>query len=102
MGILSRVDVLSVFDRPDGEIRDEVIKNIILGSFALDADRISVTVRSRVVTISGQVESRAVARDLIGALKHAEGVVGVRSRLSYPPPDPSEGIVHRRPGHLDE
>ena len=97
VGILSRVDVLSVFDRPDGQIQDEVIKNIILGSFALDADQINVTVRSGVVTISGQVESRAVSRDLIDALKHAEGVVGVRSRLSYPPPDPSEGIVHLRP-----
>lgn len=97
VGILSRVDVLSVFDRPDGQIQDEVIKNIILGSFALDADQINVTVRSGVVTISGQVESRAVSRDLIDALKHAEGVVGVRSRLSYPPPDSSEGIVHLRP-----
>lgn len=97
VGILSRVDVLSVFDRPDGQIQDEVIKNIILGSFALDSDQITVTVRSGVVTIGGQMESRAVARDLIDAVKHAEGVVGVRSRLSYPPPDPSEGIVHLRP-----
>ena len=97
VGILSRVDVLSVFDRPDGEIRDEVTKNIIQGDFALGPDRINVTVRSGVVTLSGQVESRTVARDVIDALKHAQGVVGVRSRLSYPPPDPSEGIVHLRP-----
>jgi CBS domain-containing protein len=97
VGILSRVDVLSVFDRPDSEIQDDVIKDIILGSFALDSDQITVTVRSGVVTIGGQVESRAVARDLIDALKHAQGVVGVRSRLSYPAPDPAEGIVHLRP-----
>ncbi len=94
VGIVSRVDVLSVFDRPDGEIRDDVIKDVILGEFALDPDAIGVTVSSGVVTISGQVESRAAARDLIAALRHAEGVVGVRSRLSYPPPDPAEGIVH--------
>jgi CBS-domain-containing membrane protein len=97
VGIVSWVDVLSVFDRPDSEIRDEVIKNIILGDFALDPHTIDVTVRSGVVTIAGQVESRAVARDLIGTLRHAEGVVGVRSRLSYPPPDPSKGIVHLYP-----
>jgi len=96
VGILSRVDVLSVFARPDGEIRDEVIKNI-QGDFAFAPNQINVTVRSGVVTVSGQVESLAVARDLINALKHAEGVVGARSRLSYPPPDPSEGIVHRWP-----
>jgi CBS domain-containing protein len=97
VGIVSRVDVLSVFDRPDDEIRDEVAKDIILGSFALDADEINVTVRSGVLTVSGQLESRAVAHDLIDALKHAEGVVGVRSRLRYPPPDPAQGIVHLRP-----
>lgn len=97
VGIVSRVDVLSVFDRPDSEIRDEVIKNVIVGSFALDPDAIHATVSSGVVTIGGQVKSRAVARDLIDALRHAEGVVGVRSRLSYPPPDPTEGIVHLRP-----
>jgi CBS domain-containing protein len=97
VGILSRVDVLSVFDRPDGMIRDEVIKNIIQGDFAFGPNQINVTVRSGVVTVSGQVESRTVARDLINALKHAEGVVGARSRLSYPPPDSSEGIVHLRP-----
>ena len=96
VGILSRVDVLSVFARPDGEIRDEVIKNIH-GDFAFAPNQINVTVRSGVVTVSGQVESRAFARDLINALKHAEGIVGARSRLSYPPPDPSEGIVHLRP-----
>ena len=97
VGILSRVDVLSVFARPDGEIRDEVIRNIIQGDFAFAPNQINVTVRSGVVTVSGQVESREVARELIDALKHAEGVVGARSRLSYPPPDPSEGIVHLRP-----
>jgi len=97
VGIVSRVDVLSVFDRPDSEIRDEVIKNVILGEFALDPVATSVTVSSGVVTISGPVESRAVAHELIAALRHAEGVVGVRSRLSYPPPDPAEGIVHLRP-----
>lgn len=97
VGILSRVDVLSVFARPDGEIRDEVTKNIIQGDFALGPNQINVTVRSGVVTVSGQVESRAFARDLINALKHAEGIVSARSRLSYPAPDPSEGIVHLRP-----
>ena len=95
VGILSRVDVLSVFDRPDAAIRDEVIKKIIQGDFAFGPNQINVTVRSGVITVSGQVGSRAVARDLINALKHAEGVVGARSRIRYLSPDPSEG--HRAP-----
>ncbi len=83
-GIVSRVDVLSVFDRPDDEIRDEVVKEIIAGEFVLDPNAFDVTVRSGIVTVTGQVENRAIAPLLIAAIRHAEGVVGVRNRLSFP------------------
>jgi hypothetical protein len=33
VGIMSRGDVLGVFDRPDNDIRDEVTKKIIVGGF---------------------------------------------------------------------
>jgi CBS domain-containing protein len=94
-GIVSRVDLLSVFDRPDSEIRAAVRKDIIARDFALDPDAFDVRVTSGIVTIAGQVETQAVAQRLLGALRHAEGVVGVRSRLRVPPPDPSAGVVHQ-------
>jgi len=43
-----------------------------------------VTVRSGIVTVTGSVDRRADALGLLGAVRHAEGVVGVRDRLSYP------------------
>jgi len=101
-GIVSRVDLLSVFDRPDNEIRATVLKDIIARDFALDPDAFDVQVTSGIVTITGQVDTQAVAQRLLGALRHAEGVVGVRSRLRFPPPDPSEGVVRlllRPPQH---
>jgi len=85
VGIVSRVDVLSVFDRPDDEIRDEVVREIIVADFALDPTPFEVTVNCGIVTITGQVASRAIAPQLITAIRHAEGVVGVRDRLSSPP-----------------
>ena len=84
VGIVSRVDVLSVFARPDGEIRDEVIKQVIADEFALDPRAFEITVISGIVTVAGHVEHRAVAASLIGAVRHVEGVVGVRDRVSYP------------------
>ena len=83
-GIVSRADVLSVFERPDAEIRDEVVKGIIVAEFGLDPELLVVTVRSGIVTVTGSVERRADALGLLGAIRHAEGVVGVRDRLSYP------------------
>ena len=84
-GIVSRMDVLSVYERPDGQIRGEVATGVIAGRFRLDPLTFEVTVRSGIVTITGQVESRAVALGLLGAVRDVEGVVAVRDRLSYPP-----------------
>ncbi len=97
VGIVSRVDLLSVFDRPDSEIRDSVLKDIIAGDFALSPQAFDVQVTSGIVTITGQVETQAVAQQLRDTLRHAEGVVGVRSRLRFPPPDPSRGVVWLQP-----
>jgi CBS domain-containing protein len=82
VGIVSRVDVLSVFDRPDDEIRDQVREDIVETEFALDPDALDVTVSSGIVTVTGRVESRTLAAALIEAVQHAEGVVDVRDRLS--------------------
>ena len=97
VGIVSRVDVLSVFDRPDDEIRDDVVKDVIAGEFALDPRGFEVTVRAGILTITGQVESRTVAPYLMEALRHVEGVVDVRDRLSYPPAPQPHGAVYLRP-----
>jgi CBS domain-containing protein len=86
-GIVSRVDVLSVFDRPDGQIRDDVANNVIAGEFALDPNAFEVTVTSGIVTVTGHAETHAVARHLLDAVRHVEGVVDVRDRVSYPAAD---------------
>ena len=97
VGIVSRVDLLSVFDRPDNEIRAAVRKDIIARDFALDPDVFDVQVTSGIVTITGQVQTQAVAQQLQDALRHAEGVVGVRSRLRFPPPGEPEALSYLRP-----
>lgn len=84
VGIVSRVDVLSVYERPDHEIRHEIVAGVIGGRFLLDQRAFEVSVKSGIVTMSGQAESRVVALNLLCAVLHVEGVVAVRDRLSYP------------------
>lgn len=84
IGIVSRTDVLSVFSRPDHEIRKQIINDVILSTYLMDPERFRVAVTDGVVTISGDPESAPVAREMIGAIRHAEGVVAVRDRLDYP------------------
>lgn len=83
-GIVSRADLLSVYERPDTEIRDEVVKGVLIGEFGLDEQMFAVSVNSGVVTLTGPVGKRPVALNLLAATRYIEGVVGVRDRLSYP------------------
>ncbi len=87
-GIVSRIDVLSVFARPDGQIRDEVLQKVIGGNFALNPEAFEVTVTSGIVTVTGQIKRGAVAGQLMDVICHVEGVVAIRDRVSYPSEDP--------------
>jgi CBS domain-containing protein len=86
-GIISRADALSVFERADQEIRDDVIKDVIVGELGLNPETFVVAARSGVVTVTGSVSRRRDALGLLVALRHLEGVVAVRDRLSYPRED---------------
>jgi CBS domain-containing protein len=84
IGIVTRSDVLSVFERSDEDIWDEVLKVFVDEEFALDPASFDITVRSGVVTLGGQIDQRGTALKLLGRVRHMEGVVGVRDRLGYP------------------
>jgi CBS domain-containing protein len=82
-GIVSRIDVLSVFTRPDGQIRDEVIHEVIAGRFRLDPEAFKVTVTSGVVTVTGQAGSPAIASGLVSAIRQVEGVIDVWDKIGF-------------------
>jgi CBS-domain-containing membrane protein len=88
IGIVTRSDVLSVYSRPDAQIQHQVIQDLILGRFLYDPDRFAVTVKDGIVTIEGTPETSRVGLDIIDAIRHMEGVVAVRDRLSYPMDSP--------------
>jgi len=95
IGIVTRSDVLSVYSRPDAEIQREITQDLILGTFGGDPARFTVTVKDGIVTIGGTPETTAVGHDIIAAARHAEGVVAVRDRLSYPadPANPASALL---------
>jgi CBS domain-containing protein len=86
VGILSRADVLSVFTRPDEEIRREVTQDVIMDGYFLDPGPFTVTVTDGIVTLAGDLGSVILGRNIVDQVRHLEGVVGVRDRFSYPLP----------------
>ena len=83
IGVISRADVLSVFTRPDADIRHEVTEEVIRGGSLVRPQGFTVTVHDGIVTLSGRPENDRAGRDLIEAVRHIEGVVTVRDQLSY-------------------
>ncbi len=84
IGVITRADVLRVFGRTDADIRSEVLHKIILGEFVVDPSAFAVTVQDGVVTLTGRPETADVGHDIVAAVRHTEGVVVVRDKLSYP------------------
>ncbi len=82
VGIVSRADVLSVFERPDAEILAELTNEVLATEFGVDPAAVEVTVASGVVTVSGEVERPEIALELLARIRHVEGVVATRDRLS--------------------
>ncbi len=85
VGIVSRADVLSVFDRPDEEILAEITDEVILHRFLMDPALFMVTVRDGVVTVQGNPETANLGHQVVDAIRQVQGVVAVRDQLVYPP-----------------
>jgi CBS domain-containing protein len=97
VGIVTKSDLLSLFERPDEDIRAEV-GSVLTEEFGLDQADFDVTVRRGVVTITGPVAEREDALNLLARIRHAEGVVTVRDRLGYPGNGPSGRFANQAPG----
>jgi CBS domain-containing protein len=81
IGIVSRVDVLSVYERPDSAIRTD-IQRIVGDEFGLTPERIAVSVTAGIVTLTGSVRSRDMALNLVAQTRNIDGVVATRDRLT--------------------
>jgi CBS domain-containing protein len=88
IGIISRTDVLAVFDRPDEEIRLEIADQVI--PRLSEPSWYSVRVKDGIVTLEGTPETISIGHEVLDQVRHVQGVVAVRDRLVYPlPPVPA-------------
>ena len=87
VGIISRADVLSVFDRTDAAIGHEITRDVLLGEFMVDLLAFQVTVMDGIVTLVGRPETTETGHQIVRRVRHVPGVVAVRDRLNYPPPE---------------
>jgi CBS domain-containing protein len=83
VGIVSRSDLLKVFNRADHSIRREIMDEVIVGEFMMDPNRFFIQVHEGVVVLEGRVERRSLLPYVVRAVHGVEGVVRVENRLAY-------------------
>lgn len=82
VGIVTRRDMLQVFLRPDADIRQEVIDEVLVRTLWLAPQAVDVRVENGVVMLEGSLERASdveIARRMAGQV---DGVVAVMDRLT--------------------
>ncbi|TJZ58968.1 CBS domain-containing protein [Streptomyces piniterrae] len=82
VGIVTRRDLLRIFLRTDGEIRDEVIDEVMVRALWLTPQTVEVAVHDGVVTLRGRLENSADVGIAVSMTRQIDGVVGVVNRLT--------------------
>jgi CBS domain-containing protein len=92
VGIIGRSDLLSVFSRPDADIRREILDHVLKRELLTDPMAFTVVVKAGIVTMTGVAETNEFGHEIVQRIGHVPGVVAVRDRLNYPPPpEPAAG-----------
>jgi CBS domain-containing protein len=83
LGIISRLDVVAAFTRPDEIIEDEIREDLLRRVLFVDPDDISVDVTNGLVTFSGEIGTRNEARLLAELARRLDGVIKVANDLTW-------------------
>jgi len=86
VGIIGRADLLIMFDRSDEDIRREILDQVIRHDLHTDPAVFTVEVKEGIVTLEGVAETEEFGHEIVQQVRHVQGVVAVRDRLTYPHP----------------
>ncbi|MGW4567557.1 CBS domain-containing protein [Streptomyces sp. NPDC004561] len=81
-GVVSRADLLKVFLREDGEIQEEVRREIVARLFPPPRSAVQLEVEDGVVTLTGRIPDPALVPVAARLVRAVEGVVDVRFDLA--------------------
>jgi len=94
-GIVTRSDLLAVYERPDEDIRREILYDIIEDTLGMPSGRFDVAVMGGTVTIRGRLERRSAALRLADAIAHVGGVITLMDHLTWELDDVAQGTRTR-------
>jgi CBS domain-containing protein len=96
VGILTRRDLLKVFLRSDEEIREEVMREVLMRALWADPAQVQVSVQDGIVTLSGELLQHSSIPVAVRLTHGVDGVVDVVNRLSFAIDDRQARARHSR------
>ena len=83
LGVVGPRNLLQVFLRPDGEIRAEIMTDVLAGYLGTNPALVHVEVTDGVVRLAGEVERKSMLGLISEAVGAVDGVIDVEGELSY-------------------
>lgn len=83
VGIVTRRDLLQVFLRPDTDIHEEVVQDVLGRTLWVPPHAVDVSVTEGVVTLTGQLERRSETDIAVSMTRQVDGVVAVVDKLTH-------------------
>jgi CBS domain-containing protein len=93
VGIVSRKDILAIFDRPDEEIAQEISGMLTDPRCLPEDNHIRAQVRDGVVVLTGDVRLRSDVQVVAAVIGRVRGVIDVVDRLQWSEPDPKRQLL---------
>jgi CBS-domain-containing membrane protein len=83
LGMVSPRDLLRVFLRPDGQIRAEIIREVLAGYLGTNPAMVLLDVTDGVVRLTGELELKSMLALIQPAVRAVDGVIDVEAQLGY-------------------
>ncbi|MFB7667719.1 CBS domain-containing protein [Kitasatospora sp. NPDC056138] len=99
VGIVSRCDLLQVFLRHDGAIRDEITHDVLGQTLWLAPGDVQVTVHEGVVTLTGRLPRKSLVQVTEQLCRSVDGVVAVHQSLEWTEDDTDIKLEHPHAYH---
>jgi CBS domain-containing protein len=83
LGVVSPHNLLQVFLRPDEEIAEEIIKDVLISYLGTNPALVHVEVTDGVVKLTGELERKSMLALIGPAVRAVDGVIDVEGDLGY-------------------
>jgi CBS domain-containing protein len=83
VGIVTRGDLVRAFARPDEEVTNEILEDVVRRTLWAEPGAVEVAVRDGEVELTGELDLKSEADLLSAFVERVPGVVSVRSEVTY-------------------